>query len=264
MVQSKMKLHHSKLMPFHGQHALEHFDFEPYNPETDKDEPAQFWLYSAEDYRIMQAHRAEKFVFWHGIDVLYLLQNKERLLRNFREANPVCACHNKHQQKILSELGIYAKIRPWFINDIEKYKPSENRTKQVFMSSHVDREEEYGEPMINTVAAAMPDWTFHIFGSHPTMPMQKNVIHYGQVHEEVMDGMTEDHAATIRWKHYDGVAQTVMKALLRGQMAITALEYPFTYCAADVEDIIFLLSHHETLRGLPKIELNNFDWMEGV
>jgi hypothetical protein len=261
-----MKLYHSPLMKFHGKRALDNFDFELYDPAKDKDEPTQFWLYSFEDHQLMRNHRGYKCVFWHGIDVLFLLQNKERLLDKFLEASPVCACHNHVQQNYLAEMGIYAFVRPWFINDIKKYKKQKNLAKKVYMSSHVGREQEYGEPMINAVACAMPDWEFHIFGTEPTFPFNENVFYHGQVPEDEMDALTNDHAATIRWKPYDGFAQTTMKAILRGQLAITKIPYNCCYHADGVEDIIRILNDYELhLRTiLPDPGLNNFDWMGGL
>ncbi|BBO88314.1 hypothetical protein DSCOOX_14940 [Desulfosarcina ovata subsp. ovata] len=228
-----------------------------------------FWLYSNDDYKHLFLHKGKSYIYWHGIDVLYLKQNKKNLLPIIRKADPVCACHNELQQNCLADMGIYAYVRPIFWNDINKYADSgQNLKKKVYITSHPRREEEYGEPMINAVAGALRDWTFHIFGTNKSLPVQRNVFYHGNVPEVEMDEITKDYAATIRWKqingiHWDGVSQTVMKALLRGQMAITGIKYYFTHHATGIHDIISYLTIFDKLRNtLPKIKLNDFDWIE--
>lgn len=264
-----MKLHYSQSMSFHGKRAIEFLNFEPYDPKSDKNEPTMFWLYTPEDYKSLYLHEGKSYVFWHGIDVLYLRQHVKNFLPIIRKANPVCACHNELQQNFLAEMGIYAHVRPVFWNDLKKYALSKKPlTKQVFITSHPGREAEYGESMINAVAAALRDWTFHIFGTEKTLPVYDNVIYHGNLPEEKMDEITKNHAATIRWKHingqhWDGVSQTVIKALLRGQIAITGIKYPFAHHATGINDIVSYLKNHENLiNDLPKIRLNEFDWLE--
>ncbi len=256
-------------MKFHGERAIEFLGFERYNPEKDKKEPAMFWLYSLDDYKTLAKHFGQRYIFWHGVDVMYLRQFKEKLLPIIRFTNTICACHNERQQNLLAEMGIYAYVRPVFWNDINKYERSNGKhTKEVYFTSHPGREFDYGEPMINAVAAFLKDWKFHIFGTHKTLPVCDNVIYHGQIPEDDMDQLTRNFAATIRWHnlngyHYDGVSQTVIKALLRGHMAITGLKYPFTYHAENIEEIISYLENIDQLKGsLPKIDLNNFDWLE--
>ena len=264
-----MKLHFPQSMRFHGQRAIQYLDFEPYDVKKDRSLPAMFWLYSPDDYKMLFNHQGKSYVYWHGIDVLYLQKHIGNFLPLLRKAKPECACHNEVQQNILAEMGIFSHVRPVFWNDLRKYTHSNQPlTKQVYMTSHPEREAEYGEPMINAVAYALPDWKFHIFGTEKALPVCENVFYHGFVPEEEMDEITKDHAATIRWKHirgihWDGVSQTVIKALLRGQMAITGIKYNFAHHAGGIGDIISYLKDFDTLKdSLPKIELNNFDWLE--
>ena len=165
-------------------------------------------------------------------------------------------------------MGIYAYVRPIFWNDIKKYSPTkETLTNQVYLTSHPEREIEYGEYMINAIASALIEWKFHIFGTESTFPVCDNVIYHGKIPEEEMDEITKDHTATIRWKHingnhWDGVSQTVIKALLRGQMAITGIKYPFANYAKGINDIIEFLNNFKKVKNkLKKIKLNEFDWL---
>lgn len=263
-----MKLHYSPSMSFHGQRAIKFLNFEPYDVKTDKKKRTLFWLYSLEDYKLLHLHEGKSYIYWHGVDVLYLFQHRKKFLSIIRKVNPVCACHNELQQNLLAEMGVYAHVRPIFWNNIEKYiAVSESFTNQVYITSHPGREEEYGEPMINAVASALCDWKFHIFGTQKTTPVCDNVIHHGKIPEEAMDEITNNHAATIRWKHingkhWDGVSQTVIKALLRKQMAITGIKYPFAHHATGIQDIISDLQNFESLNNtLPIIKLNEFDWL---
>jgi hypothetical protein len=140
-------------------------------------------------------------------------------------------------------------------------------TKDVYITSHPGREDEYGEPMINSIAAVLSDWRFHIFGTEKLMQVCDNVTYHGKVPEEEMDEITKKHAATIRWKHingrhWDGVSQTVIKALLRGQMAITGIKYLFAHHASSIGELISHLRNYDKFHNtLPKIRLNKFDWL---
>lgn len=260
-----MKLYYDKAaMGLHGDNAIKYMDFEPYSQGSD---PAMFWLYSPADYEKMLLHDGKKYVFFHGTDVLILRQNKS-LLTIFRECDPVCACHNQVQRDVLAEMGIYAVIRPVFWNDITKYKISEVETKDIYITSHLNREIEYGEFMVNAVAAAMPDWTFHIFGTNKSFPVKDNVKYYGTIPEEEMDELTKDMYGTLRWKkiqgtHWDGFSQTSMKALLRGQMLISGIDYPYYHCnyVKDLGDILECFDEGEADYRF-EIELNNFDWIK--
>lgn len=264
-----MKLHYSEMMNFHAERAIKYLNFEPYNEKDDRKSAAMFWLYSPDDYKALYHHEGRSYIFWHGVDVLYLHNHKKNFLPIIRNTNSVCACHNEVQQNFLAEMGIFAHVRPVFWNDTNKYAPVDNTfTKQVYITSHPGREAEYGEPMINAVACSLSDWSFHIFGTKKTQTVHDNVFYHGQVSEQEMDKITENHAATIRWKHingrhWDGVSQTVIKALLRDQMAITGIKYSFAHYAKNILDIINYLQHIEKYRDtLAKIEINNFDWLE--
>ena len=86
-----MKLYCPQSMSFHGERAIEFLNFEPYNIKTDKNKSALFWLYSIEDYKFLYLHEGKSYVFWHGIDVLFLYQNRKKLLPVIRKRKP-CMC----------------------------------------------------------------------------------------------------------------------------------------------------------------------------
>ena len=260
-----MKLHYGPGMQFHGDRAIEFLDFEPYTPEIDVDEPAMFWLYSERDYELLKAHKGPKFIFWHGTDVLILRKNWARVIDTLVDARH--ACHNEIQRNLLAEMGIYAHIRPVFWNDVEKYKPTGERAKDVYLTSHKGREVEYGEYKALALSQALPEWNFHIYGTEGKS--RENLIYHGEVPEEQMDEETSVMAATLRWKkiegfHWDGFSQTSMKALLRGHSVISGIKYPYKGCfhVKNIEDMIDELNVFGRHDDREPIKLNDFTWLQ--
>jgi len=228
-------------MLLHGDNACKYHGFEKYNPLTDIKEPAMFWLYSENDYKLLAQHKGTKLVFWHNQDVWAIMPRHqfERFLPIVRDANITHICHNKLLRDELASAGIYALIRPIFWGDASKYVPTgDTLTKDCYMTANAGRGIEYGEMIMNTLAWNYKDWNFHIFGIDPTIPVYcDNLKYYGWIAEEEMDEINKNFMICFRFNQHDGYSQTVMKARMRGQAAITSIRYSDTNYYKDFEEL---------------------------
>lgn len=266
-----MKLYYPEGMRMHGENALKFMDFERYDPIEDIEKPAMFWLYFQEDYEYFSEHRGKNFVFWHNTDVIRLTRYNEfqKYLPALRNPGVIHACHNSLLRDELSEVGIHALIRPVFWNDLNKYKHSKNLTKDCYITSHVMREQEYGEWLMWALARdeELKDWRFHIFGTQNNDPKPKNLIYHGQVPENEMDKTTKNFRLCLRMNVHDGFSQTAMKALLRGHRLITFIDYPKIPTAKTYTELVMWINTlYEQENWLKTCDtfiqlLNNFDWL---
>jgi hypothetical protein len=146
-----------------------------------------------------------------------------QLVKNPEVTNVV---HNECLRDDLAMIGIHSIIRPILWGDVEKYKPSENLTKNVYMSCNKGRGIEYGELIFHALAGQFPDWNFHIFGIDPSNSVyHDNLKYYGWIPEEEMDDIVKDFAICLRYNLHDGAANTILKALLMEQYCITTIDY---------------------------------------
>jgi len=214
-------------MQLHGDNACKYHGFEKYNPSTDIEKPTMFWLYDELSYRLLNEHRGQKYVFWHNQDVIGIGNMFKKYIPVVRDHEIIHVCHNKLLRDELASIGIYAIIRPIFWGDTEKYKPtSEPLTKDCYITANAGRGSEYGEHIINTLAWRFPDWKFHVFGIPPTILAHcDNLIYYGWIPEDEMDEINKNFMICFRFNYHDGFSQTVMKARMRGQRAITSINY---------------------------------------
>jgi len=245
-----MKLYYGQAMEFHGDSAVKHLDFEYYDPVKDINEPCMFWCYFPEDYEFLLAHKGKKYMFWHNSDVGRMIHMKELWPYLSRIRMGVThICHNALLHEELAMIGIYSLIRPTFWGDVSKYKPCYKYSDKpdVYITSHVGRETEYGEGYMFALAMAFPDLKFHIYGSYNAemdeeesamlIDTPDNLIYHGQVSEDVMDKETAKMQICLRPNRHDGVSQTAMKAILRGQYLITGIDYEGIPYAKDFRDL---------------------------
>ena len=227
-----IKLHYPNGMEIHGDNACKYLGFEKYDPQKDRDEPAMFWLYFLEDYKTLANHTGKKYVVWHNADVLLLSGKFSKEINIVRDPSITHICLNHCLEPELFQLGIYARHRYIFWSDVSKYTQSDKLTKDCYMCApgvdqgNPSRGPEYGEFIFNGLAWKYPDWRFHIFGIEPTLPEYcDNVKYYGWIPEDEMDDITKNFGLTLRYNFHDGFPQVVCKALLRGQYALTRLDY---------------------------------------
>lgn len=221
------KLHYFEGMKLHGDNACKYHSFEKYEPLKHRNEPTMFWLYQENDYKLLANHQGKKFVFWHNADVPGLMRVFSKYIPVVRDPSIIHVCHNELLRDELASMGIYSLIRPIFWGDASKYVPTnEPLTKDCYMTANKGRGVEYGEMIMNALAWRFPDWTFHIFGIDPTIPVYcDNVKYYGWITEDEMDEIDKNFMVCFRFNQHDGFSQTVMKARMRGQIAITSIHY---------------------------------------
>ena len=221
-----IKLHYPEGMAIFGDNACKDLDFEKYDPNTDRDQPAMFWLYTLEDYKTLANHTGKKYVVWHNADVLLFSGKFSNQIDIVRDPSITHVCLNHCLEPELFQLGIYSIHRYIFWSDPGRYKPAGALTKDCYMCSHEGRGPEYGEFIFNGLAWKYPQWTFHIFGIEPTLPVYcENVKYYGWIPEPDMDDITKNFGLCLRYNFHDGFPQVICKALLRGQFTLTRLDY---------------------------------------
>ena len=289
-----IKLHYPEGMKLHGDNACKYLGFEKYDFTKDRNEPAMFWLYTAEDYKTLANHKGKKYVVWHNNDCNGIYEGSMKYIPvmlnpnvpiNIRELGKKYAymlgivrgssithvCLNHCMEPELFQLGIYAIHRYIFWGDMTKYKPSEKLTKDCYMCVNAGRGVEYGEFIFNALAWKYPDWTFHIFGIEPTVSVYcENVKYYGWIPEDDMDERTKNFALCLRYNFHDGFPQILCKALLRGQFTFTRLDYDgLTLQFRDMkelferfDEISFKVENGEiNNKMIPEGMINNFDFI---
>jgi len=266
-----MKLFSSAGMDLHLNNAIKYLGFEPYDPIEDIEKPAMFWLYFQEDYEYLLNHKGGKYVYWHNSDVLRLkhIQDFWQYIPQLRHGI-THACHNSLlQEELAQNFGIYSIVRPVFWNDVTKYPESYEYSDkpEVYITSHPNRDVEYGEPYMHALSELFPNLIFHIYGNEGEST--DNLFYHGAVSEETMDLEIKDMQICLRMNKHDGFAQTSMKSILMGQYLITGLEYPQIPYAKDFSSLVgFIMKiinrklstvdYHPTRW---KESLNNFDWI---
>jgi len=147
-----MKLHYNiESMGLHGDNACKYHGFEKYNPLTDLKEPAMFWLYEEQSYKLLANHKGKKYIFWHNQDVMGLMRMFSKYIPVVRDQSIIHVCHNELLRDELASVGIYALIRPIFWGDASKYVPSERLTRDCYMTANKGRGVEYGEMIMNKI-----------------------------------------------------------------------------------------------------------------
>lgn len=270
-----MKLHYPEGMKLHGDNACKYHGFEKYDWKTDRDKPAMFWLYFDEDYKLLANHTGKKIVFWHNSDVSKLyhgLQTEPPKWVGFynliKDPAVIHVTHNHLLRDELAMIGIHSIIRPVFWGDVNKFTPSIKLTDDVYMCANPGRGIEYGEFIFHSLAAALPNLNFHIFGIDPTNSIYPdNLKYYGWIPEDDMDETVKDFGYCIRWNKHDGSANVILKALLMGQYCITTVNYQgMTNLVKDYHDVLMLLSGENnaylTTTDEVKQTINNFDFLD--
>ena len=268
-----MKLHYPEGMKFHGENACKNLGFEKYNWQTDRDQPALFWLYTEDDYKYLALHSGKKYIFWNGSDVKWLMhfvqsdpQFAVRYAPLIRDSSIKHSCQNKILRDELALMGVTAGINPTFYGDAKKYKPAHPLTHDIYMTANEKRGFEYGEGVFNALSGEFPGWEFHIFGIEPTINTYRdNVRYYGWMPEDEMDEITKSFGICFRYNVHDGFSQTVMKALMRGQMAITTIGYGSLtkYCANYGMMIDAIQSFDEDdCESVGNVFFTNLGWLE--
>lgn len=188
---NKIKLFSSAGMDLHYNNAIKYHPFEKYNPKKDNKKPAMFWCYFEEDYKALINHTGKKIICWHGSDVLWFYKSFQKYINLIRDPAVTHVFLNYVTQAEMFRIGVYGVKRYIFWADPTKFTPQTGLTKDAYIVAKKGNEEIYGESIVNSLAWKYPEWTFHIFGCSPTVPVYcDNVKYYGWIPEDEMDEIT--------------------------------------------------------------------------
>lgn len=204
-----------------------------------------FGLYHRKDYIRFLWHRGPKKVFWCGSDIV-ALQQKRLAPKLIQAENAKHYCENGREQAALYAIGIKAEIRPMLFDDPDKYPFSYQRPEvpNIYMSCHKGREEEYGVGRFVDLAHEYLNINFHIYGiEKPELWFDgsinemrnlyyqlPNLIYHGRVSGEQFNAETQNYQGCMRFNEFDGFAETLAKAALRGQHIFSAkINIPYSY-----------------------------------
>lgn len=210
-----------------------------YNPKTDIDKPCVFFgLYGLPDFIALWRHKGKRWILWAGSDIIhfengYWLDTKGEIRLDPKPLaewiNKYCDnwCENIVEFERLLKLGIKAKIRPSFLGDVSKFKPTDGDPHQAYISSTGDRQVEYGFQEIEDYwAVEHPDITFHLYGGK-WKTKRKNVVVHGRVPKAQMNREIKRCGIAMRLNEFDGCSEIIVKAVLMDQQVISKIEYPF-------------------------------------
>ena len=215
-------------------------------------------MYDLRDYIALWRHKGKAWVFWCGSDIrnirsnfifndgklLWLSQLFDRLNLNFRDLivkklllKAENWCENEAEAWQLKDMGLKVDgITPSFFGDIKKYKLAFKPGNKVYMSANPGREEEYGWPLVFSVAWALPQIEFHLYGSNwwsfqdslsrqglTLKDFYPNVFLHGKVPIKKMNREIKKMQCGLRLNKHDGFSEVTAKSVLWGQYPITYL-----------------------------------------
>ena len=275
-----VKVYHSEGMSHHVSKFLELTDLQRLNHLTELDAPCVWMsLYNLDDYMRFRNHSGKKIVYWFGSDVLILLGFKktqttfgkfvssEFLQSIVNDVDCVHVCQNELLKQELATIGIDALVRPLFLAPMDEFEdiycPKSRPSVYTMVSG--GRHEFYGVPWIYEIAD-QADVDFYIYGYEGENT--SNVFHFPYLPESEFNEQIKQHQAFLRLTEHDGVAQSVMKALLMGQYVCDRIDYPFVSHVSTPNDVLaFVNSLSSRTESNKDVELlnevvNNFDWLE--
>src|SRR4030042_361089 len=203
-----------------------------------------FGLYNDRDWAVFDYFKGNKSIFWAGSDIVLVLKDYERrrILKN--HSNTKHYCENEVEAEELKSVGLNPIVIPSFLDDVNNYpitfKP--NKTPNIFLCGHPDREEEYGLGIIRRIAPRVPDAIFHIYGIEDNSSFFKsggiisgtnvkiddefsNIRYHGKVPEEQFNKEIQDYQCGLRTNDHDGFSEVTAKSILFGQYPITKIPY---------------------------------------
>lgn len=244
-------------------------------PYTDDTKPCVFFgLYGLPDFYALWRHKGKKWVLWAGSDIRhfvkgYWLDDKGEIRMNPKPLAQWIDKHceswveNEEERDELRKLGIYSRVCPSFLGNIDDYPVSyawSDRPK-VYASVSGDDFNLYNWPLIEMIAPDYPGIEFHLYGNtkewrtaHP------NVIVHGRIPKEQMNEEVKRMQGGFRPVFFEGFSEIVAKSLLWGQWPISYMNYPHTLAF----DELHLLHEKKTPnvdgRSYYRETLNRYPW----
>ena len=199
-----------------------------------------FGLYHKIDYIKFLAHRGKKKVFWTGGDIKNLKHNKNKKWQErIANADAEHYCENEVEQRVLMSMKIFPDVYPMIFTETDNTVTFQKNTNpHIYMTAHAGREKEYGVDILRLAAVEFPNYRFHIYGLQGEV---MDNLDYGILSENDFNEVTKDYQCAVRLNRFDGFSETVAKAVLRGQYAITTIEYPEIAYANSLESFMYEL-----------------------
>ena len=215
-----------------------------------------FGMYHIGDYLRFLWHRGYKKVIWCGSDILNLRDNKiwQKII-HLRKARHLC--ENEVEAILLRSFGLETEVQPLCFDNPNQFEISYKHSNEphVFVCCHPGGEETYGVNMIEGIAWATPDITYHIYGTekeiwhyvdNPSVHFNRstpiNVIYHGKVSNEQFNKEIKNYQSGLRLNDFDGFAEVLAKSVLMGQWPISRISYPWISYAPDTTALVQLLN----------------------
>lgn len=238
---------------------------------TDDIRPTVFFgLYGMPDFYALWRHKGPKVILWAGTDIIhfkngYWLEDGGGIRVS---PKPIATWINKHcesyveniaEYRALLKLGIYARLVPSFLGDINKFEVSFKPGNKVYASVSGDNFEQYGWNKIEEIAGDYPNIEFHLYGNKGKWETKhRNVIVHGRVPKEQMNAEIKEMQGGLRLLEFDGFSEILAKSVLWGQWPISLIPYPFMLELKDLGTITEKTEPNLKGREYYRKELNNY------
>lgn len=251
---------------------------------TDQERPTCFFgIYGLPDFYALWRHRGERHILWAGSDLTnfsngYWLEDGGGI-RLDRKAlaewiNKHCTnwCENEVEARKLAECGIFAKVQPSFLGDINDFPLSFKPGNKVYASVSGDNFELYGWDTIQRIAPLCPEVSFHLYGNTVAWdPKADNIVVHGRVPKERMNAEIADMQCGFRPLEFDGASEVLVKNILQGGYPISRISYPHVSSYRNDEELVSLLGQLKykenpnlEARNWWRANLNLFPWNSNV
>lgn len=252
---------------------------------TDKERSTVFFgCYGLPDFMAIKQHKGERHILWAGTDILHLgkgywLDEKGeiRLVPQplCQWINKYCVnwCENEVEAQELMRCGIYAKIQPSYLGDIDEMQVSFKPGNKVYASVSGDNFEQYGWYKIPKLAKDNPDIEFHLYGNvaQPFMsgppekfgiypPDPENIFIHGRVPKEQMNDEIAEMQGGLRMTEFDGFSEITAKSILMGQWPISLIEYPHVLKPNQISEILNKKEPNIEGRDYYRKNVNKYPW----
>jgi hypothetical protein len=245
----------------------------PYNPITDQERPTVFMgLYGLPDFYALWRHKGIKHILWCGSDITnlkngYWLEDGGNIrigrkgICTWINKHCVSWCENEVEATALAECGIYARVQPSFLGDIDDFPLSWKPGNKVYASVSGDNFELYGWDKITELARHNPGLMFHLYGNTVVWtPNADNIVVHGRVSKERMNAEIMDMQCGLRMTEFDGMSEITVKSVLMGQWPVSLIEYPHILRPDQLSEIIHKRDPNLEGREYYRKALNNFPW----
>lgn len=242
---------------------------------TDTERPTVFMgLYSLNDFYALWRHKGEKAILWCGSDIRHFAKgywlddigNIRIDYKAFAEwINKYCDNYveNKAEADALEKVGIWTKIIPSFLGDVNKFQisyVSRDRPK-VYASVSGNDFELYKWGEIEKLAGKHPDIDFYLYGNTKEWKtLNNNVIIRGRVDKEVMNEEIKAMQGALRLLPLEGFSEVIAKSVLMGQYPISAIPYPHTLSPDELGLLKYKKEPNYQGREYYIKILNNYKW----